>query len=193
MLVLPVGTAHAKLISKCLSEVETAGGAVLVCPEGDGETLGEVGATITIVIRDESGSVIPDFPYPDVWISSDVLRAEWQLCNGAYSCDADASADSEGRMTISGTIAAGGYHAEALYVVAAGIILHDGECDDPMPLIMVSPDLNGDLVVDRDDFIIFGTAYMTGSSDPRFDLNHDGKLSSLDLTAFGDHYLHGCE
>jgi hypothetical protein len=186
--------AGAKPINQCASSVTTTGGVLLVCPQGDGPTLADIGATIDFVVMVGSDPV----PYPshamppsDIWVSS--MDNRGLLCRGSYSSDADDWLDENGHGTISGSIAASGY-ADRVYVVAAGMAIQGtDECDNPIPLVLVSPDIDGDSVVNLGDVGILATGLTSGGHDPRIDFNGDGVLNVVDLSMFAEHYLHRCE
>jgi hypothetical protein len=183
--------ARGKLISPCLSTASSAGGVLLVCPAGDGPTLAEVGATISVTVMDPSGNPVP-YVYPgDFWIDGTPFGT--RTCRGSYSSAADGYPDASGYTTMSGSIAAGGY-CVGVYVIAEGIAIQYGDCDNPLPVTLVSPDINNDQVVDSEDFALFAVAYEGGGTtvDPRMDFNGDGTIDSLDFTMFGNHYLHVC-
>jgi len=144
-----------------------------------------------VTVKDPSGNPVP-YVYPgDFWI--DATPFNTRTCRGAYSSSADDYPDASGYTTMSGSIAAGGY-CVGVYVFAEGTAIQYGDCDNPLPVTLVSPDINNDRVVDSEDFALFGVAYMGGGTtlDPRMDFNGDGTIDSLDFTLFGNHYLHVC-
>jgi hypothetical protein len=55
---------------------------------------------------------------------------------------------------------------------------------------IVSPDINGDCLVDLIDFGIFAASYLTAN--PCCDYNCDGIVSLVDFGIFVSHYLHRC-
>ncbi|MCC5785063.1 MAG: hypothetical protein JJU33_00005, partial [Phycisphaerales bacterium] len=52
------------------------------------------------------------------------------------------------------------------------------------------PDLNGDGVVDADDFFLFLQLFADG--DPRADFNNDGVIDADDFLAFLNDFAQGC-
>lgn len=196
---LVVQIVESKPILPCASSATTAGGVLLVCPHGDGPTLADIGATIDITVM--TGPWDEPFPYPshaipptDIWVSPVGDYSYPYLCNGSYSINADDWLDENGRGTISGSIAASGYSSDPVYVMALGQAIqgHD-DCDNPIPLVLVSPDINGDFVVDMGDFTLFSEALGSGNYDPRMDYNGDNVLDVGDFRMFADHYFHRCE
>lgn len=189
--------ADAKPINQCASSATTAGGVLMVCPKGDGPTLADIGATIDFTVMVGSGEYLE--PYPshaippsDIWVSS-IDNTRSFLCRGSYSVDADDWLDENGHGTISGSIAAGGY-SDRVYVIAVGMAIQGlEECDNPIPLVFVSPDINGDFTVDIGDFTLFASVVRSGGYDPRMDYNGDGAVNMGDFSLFADHYFHRCE
>jgi hypothetical protein len=167
----------------------------MVCPLGDGPTLSDIGATISVTLLwCTQAEPLPDLPPQNVWIQSST-HPDLRLCGGSGSSNADGPTDLNGQTTISGSIAAGGYFGDGVYVVANGSFIQLGEtCDNPLPLILVSPDINEDLVVGLADLAIFATAFPSGGGavDPRMDFNGDGIIGVADLAMFAVHYHHSC-
>ena len=167
----------------------------MVCPAGDGPTLADIGATISITVLycfppEPLVSMAPQ----DVWIQSST-HPDNRLCGGAGSSNADGPTDENGQTTISGSIAAGGYFGDDVYVVAMGSFIQLGQnCDNPLPLVLVSPDINEDLIVDLVDLAIFATVFPSGGGtiNPRMDFNGDGMIDMVDLSMFAAHYSHRC-
>jgi hypothetical protein len=184
---------RAKLINPCLSQAQTAGGVLLICPQGDGPTLADIGATIYVTVVDPSGVPIEYMPYPDFWVES--YPRTVGLCHGAYSLDADANTDANGQTTMSGSIAGGGYSGGPIYAVCEAIYigLDEGVCDEPLPLVLVSPDIDNDGTVGLLDLAMFGGAFGNPSVDPRFDFNGDGSVNLIDFVLFADHFGHVCD
>jgi len=169
---------------------------VFVCPYGDGETLAEAGATITVQVIDDQGFPAPGMPPGDLWLlGCDDLWTT--LCAPFYSSiDADATTDANGMTTISGAIRGGG-SGSGLWVVVGGSIA-TGEwfpCGDPicLPITVVSPDINGDLLVDLVDFSLFAGGWPPLPYDPALDFDGDSAIDLIDLSIFAAHFLHGCQ
>ena len=192
---VPAARTAVCLIDPCQSSASSAGGVLLVCPLGDGPTLSSIGAMVNIKLEDCGGAPVQGIPQQDFWIQG---KADPQLlCGGYLSSSADATTDLSGQTTISGSIAAGGYLGDGIYAVAQGYMIQgtDGLCDNPLPLVLVSPDTNGDLVVDLLDLAAFAAVFVTGGGtvDPRMDFDGDEQIGLVDLSLFARHFLHRCE
>lgn len=192
-LITPANACTVPLI--CESTVTTAGGVLLVCPAGDGPTLASIGATVSVTILYCSPPVpLASLPPQDIWIQS-LPVSDPRFCNGhGYQASAaDGPTDASGQTTISGSVAACGYFDDPLYVFAGGVLLNSQDgCDQPLPLIMVSPDINADHIVDIVDLSMFGPVFSGGGTDPRMDYNGDAQVDIVDFSLFGAHFLHAC-
>ncbi len=188
-----VETASSGIVNPCSSTASSASACYLVCPQGDGDRLDAVGATISVTVRDNLGAPIPNIVASDFWLIgwNDALA----LCGGSGSINADSASAADGTTTISGDLAAGGCD-DGFQVVVQGVIIADpNDWTQALCLAIVvrSPDLNADLVVDILDFSAFGDFYNTDpAGDPCSDFNCDGVIDLLDFAAFGNHYLHFC-
>ena len=131
--------AFAPIVDPCKSSVSANQGIVLVCPAGDGDLLSSVGSTITLTVRDNTGTGVPGIPRTDLWLvgCNDGLL----LCGGTQGSNADASTNAQGVTTFSNEPIAGGCDT-GLYVVAQGIIIQRaGTCTPNCLLIATrSPD-----------------------------------------------------
>ncbi len=202
--VAPVPTAGACTTPHpCESSATSAGGVLMVCPAGDGPNLSDIGATISVtLLYCLQVEPVIGVPPQDLWIQSK-LHPDPRLCGGAASSNADLVTDVNGQTTMSGSIAAGGYFGDGVYVVALGSFIQLGEsflqpgqtCDNPLPLVLVSPDINGDLVVDLLDLSAFAAVLVTGGGtvDPRMDFDGDGQIGLVDVSLFAGHFMHRCE
>src|SRR5688572_2843411 len=94
----------------CKSTLVANAGVVLVCPLGDGDPLtaavGGVNSKITLTLRDNTNSPIPNMPAVDMWLvgCNDGLL----LCGGSQASNADATTDAFGVTTFSNEPVAGG-------------------------------------------------------------------------------------
>lgn len=198
---LPVGSGMrpgnsyaAGIVDPCSVSADVNPGFLLVCPQGDGDRLDEVGCTIFFTIKDGTGAPIPNIPAADFWVVG------WNdglvLCGGSGSADADSTTNGDGLTTMSGAIAAGGSD-EALIGVVQGIIIPDNtDCflNEYLAVRVASPDINGDLIVDIIDFSLFGPVFPSPPNpyDERMDFNDDGLVDIIDFSLFGQHFLHVC-
>lgn len=170
--------------SPLLVTVTTAGGSLLISPAGTGPTLGEVGATVEVEIRDGCGLPIAGFPYQDLFLD-DAGTGDIGLC--LWGRVADANTDAMGRTTLSGAIAGGGWTQSGMQLGVAGILV-----GPVLPIDVVSPDINGDLFVNLGDIAAFAVDFSGDVSTFRSDLDHDGQLSLGDLGILAVHYGESC-
>jgi hypothetical protein len=184
------------IIGPCSSSASSAGGTLLVCPAGDGPTLSSIGATVSVtVLSCDPPPYVPvtGIPAEEFWIVSH-NTASLALCGAHRSSDADADVDENGQATISGSVAAGGYSSD-VHAVAQGMVIGlTCELDVALPLVLVSPDINGDLVVSLVDLSSFAEVYSSNGAlfDPRMDFNGDGHVGLADLALFAEHHQHTC-
>ncbi|NIM20713.1 MAG: hypothetical protein GTO51_10880 [Candidatus Latescibacteria bacterium] len=173
----------------CNSSASSAGGHVLICPEGDGKTLSYAGATITVTLKDYNGDPIPGVPAADFWLIGCLDGIN--LCGGSRSINADHPTDANGQTTISGTIIGGGCD-DGLHVVALGILV--GCPPTSLQIKVRSPDINGDLTVDLVDFVTFALGFPNppNSYDECLDFNDDGVINLIDVALFALHFVHSC-
>jgi hypothetical protein len=168
---------------------------ILVCPRGDGPSLADIGATITVQVVSDQCDTPPSFPPEDIYVLG-CDNAWTTLCVPVYAAvDADGPTDENGITTISGAIRAGGF-GTGLWVMVRGQAA-TGECfcgAEPicLPLSVVSPDINGDLVVDLTDLGLFANAWPPLPYSAPSDLNGDGVIDIIDFSLFAQHFLHGC-
>ena len=171
------GTAVARCIPFDPGDVTSAGGQVLLMPDGTGPSLEDLGATITVQLWACPGepNAVVGLPAQDVWLEAPSVSTLAFCAPGAI---ADAPTDATGTTTIARALAGGGSGG-------AGLLLHGGGTIFPVDgLQFVSPDLNGDLDVDLVDVAIFAIDFHSG--DPvgvaaRSDFDFDGRLDLSDL------------
>ena len=172
-----------------------------VCPQGDFEPIrkgcGSDNDYIWVEVVDDSGIPHPGIPVTDFWLQA-ADPAE-QLCLCAYSLLADSVASSQGRTTFSGPIAAGGCALNGLYIVVQGnSILEWPACIERAvrDIIIVSPDLNADCVVNLSDLAAFGLSYNKSMGEAGYntccDYNDDDTCNLSDFAWFAEHYQHDC-
>ncbi len=178
---------------------------VLVSPSGNGSPLTSAeypgGATVDATIRVQlwyQDDVLPD-PPPPAPISNFPGEDIWLEIPGVFACvgeaNADGPTDSEGWFTFSLPLAMGGWNDPAsappwVYVMVSGNALLDQNNQYISPTIVVnSPDINADLVVDLRDLTLFAEDYH-GSFSFRSDFFWDGVIDLRDLVwmavLFGD-------
>jgi hypothetical protein len=161
---------------------------VLVCPAGDGETLdalpGDSDATITVHLVDHFMYPVGFFPAADLWLEIAPPGPLVVACPGRMI--ADDMTDGYGVTTFSGPFQAGACGYGTMVVINGQPLVHP-----PLELGFVSPDLDGDLVVDLTDVVQFATAYLHGY-EPCCDFYHDGALDLTDVILLAQHLTHAC-
>jgi hypothetical protein len=189
-----VDSANSGIVDPCSSTAASAGGCWLICPQGDGDALSTIGATISITVKDATGAAIAGIPASDFWVIG--WNDNLALCGGSGSINADAASDANGDATISGSLAAGGCDTGVQVVVQGTVIADPADWANPLCLsiVAVSPDYNKDLLVDIIDFSIFGPAFPSppNAYDPCLDYDCNGIIDIIDFSIFGQHYLHSC-
>ncbi len=154
---------------------------LLVRPDGQGRSLTDasmtggvrVDATVSLVLRDALGTPISGYPAEDMWLQTsgrDVVS-----CGSAWGLPADRDTDQDGRTVWSLPPPAGGWSASGLRVFVNGM-----EFSPELPIRVVSPDLNGDLVVDLSDAGMF-TLDLFGVYRERSDFNNDQVINVSDV------------
>jgi hypothetical protein len=144
--------------------------------------LADAGATITVVVRDQSGIPIPNYPFQDVWVGHPGDNSI-ALCQGGST--ADNNTDAAGATTISGVVSGGGYSSTTkVYINGTPL------AGAALTISMNSPDITGDLAVNTLDFGTFGTDFGFTDPDPsynfRSDYVFDSKVDLLDFGLFGE-------
>ncbi len=189
---LVVTSSPGQIAPCCQVEVQSDGGTILSCPQGDGKTLAQVGATIEVTVLDPvTGNPVEGVPATDFWLIDCDPANTLVLCGGSQSSAADGPTDENGYTTISGTIAAGGY-VDGLALVVQGCVVDDPatDCTTPkcLPINVRSVDINGDLVVDQADLDLVLSAYPPNPYQSFADFDGSGQVSLIDLTLFAAHY-----
>ena len=186
----------------CLSTwgVSCTGMHISICPAGDFEDISEgchgVDGYIWVELIDGEGRAIPGVPVTDYWFGAADPADELVLCASPFT--ADSVTGENGRTTFSGPVAGGGCVSTGdLWLSARGRVLLDAPACMTAHLehiVVVSPDLNGDLRVDLSDLAVFGFSYNTNAGEPGYspccDYNDDGMVQLTDFAYFGEHYGH---
>ena len=169
-------------------DVETTGTptVALITPSGTGPSLADQGITVEIQIMECTFTPIVGFPREDIWISPYHDGEMWFCPGGAI---ADENTDADGRTSITGALAGGGYSTGGAIVYVSGNPM-TSPYPGSLPLDFVSPDLDGDLDVDIADFSSFGQDF--GSSAIRSDLDPNGIVDLGDFAVFGLHFGTNC-
>jgi hypothetical protein len=175
---------------------------VSICPAGDFEFIregaGGISDYIRVIVRNASGVGIGGIPWSDYWL--DACDPEQALCLCCSPIAADSLTNGNGETTISGRIAGGGcVLTDGVYIAVQGkILLSAPGCIDPicLDMIIVSPDLNADCVVNLSDLGIFGLSYNKCLGAPGYnpccDYQDDNCCNLSDFAYIGEHYQHEC-
>jgi hypothetical protein len=172
---------------------------LFVCPQGDtnnwidqnGLPGSGDGFFMTVTVIDNLGFPIPNIPGPDFWVV-DCNTAALNLCAGAASTGADAATDATGTTTIGqlGTTTAGGC-TDGLRVVVQGNILQENPptCTDICKTVLVrSPDITGNLLVDLADLSAFALSFPPNPFDTCCDFDCNATVNLGDLSRFAFHF-----
>jgi hypothetical protein len=190
-----VDNANSGIVEPCSSTASAAPGCFLICPQGDGARLDAIGSVVSIQAKDATGAPIAGIPGSDFWLLG--CGGNLNPCGGSGSINADSASNSDGRTTIAGDLSAGGCELSGLSVVIQGIVLvSQTNCLDVLclPLVTVSPDIDGDGSVGLLDFSQFATGYPSPPKTltPCLDYDCSGTVNLIDFSLFAGHYLHGC-
>lgn len=160
-----------------------------ICPRGDAETLGSVGAGIDVTVRDSNGTPINNFPAEDIWIES-VIANQVAFCQGGIG--ADLNTDVNGHTIISaGAIAGGGCTTGGMRVVLSGVAMTSAPGNN-LSIRVNSPDITHDLLTNLGDVGPFSTA-LNGAYSFCADYFDDGLINLADVGIFSTHLGHLCQ
>lgn len=193
-LLLVASVAFGGVIDPCASTAESTGGCLMVCPAGDGDLMSDVGGEISITVIGTDTFPIEGIPGTDFYVIDCDPVNDMVLCGGSASSGATGATDATGWTEMIGDVAAGGC-ADGLAVVVQGWVIEDfPACDAAtcLPFEVRSPDMNGDLVVDLQDFGDFGLAYPPNAPNDCADFDCSGAINLQDFGIFGLHYKHSC-
>ena len=139
-------------------------------PDGD-----PIDATITLLLTDYSLAPIVGFPAEDLWLESS--NGGMAICISGSM--ADGPTDANGETTWTRPLLAGGNSGgETMHGVVSGWRLAA-----PLPITANSADLNGDLLVNLVDIVLF-TQSLTGPYSYAADFNFDGVVDLTDIVRF---------
>jgi hypothetical protein len=167
----------------------TAGASVYNAPNGGGVPFtqafanagGVVDATITLTLVDDQGAPIFAYPFEDLWLDVTTNNAgtNFVYCNGGTV--ADVATDEMGMTEWADPLLAGGSSGgESTLVYVAGTALNGVA----LPITYNSADINGDLVANLTDVIIFKGLLDTDPNNYTGDFNNDGVINLSDVVLF---------
>jgi hypothetical protein len=190
-------------VDECESEAGTSCALrVSICPAGDFEFIrtgcGGDADYIWVEVKDAAGVGIAGIPWTDYWMNACDSGQELCLCASPFA--ADSLTNTAGRTTFSGRIAGGGcILSGGMYVACQGKTFLDvATCSTPIciDIMIVSPDINADCLVNLSDLSFFGQSYnkQLGDAgyDPCCDYNDDDWCNLSDFSFLGEHYQHEC-
>ncbi|RKZ12084.1 hypothetical protein DRQ53_15275 [bacterium] len=180
------GTSWAQLSTPdpFLSTASSPAGQIFICPAGDGYTIPHEASVITVTLVDASGVPVAGYPGEDIVIERNI-PGKIVFCEGGERNYADTDTDAMGMTIFSQAFSGTGCTQGGLRVVVGGIPLEG----DPLPLDVISFDMNGDCVVDFRDFVKFSTSY-GGAYSYCADFRQDSVVDDLDFIDFYNHYCH---
>lgn len=179
------GFASAGIPAVANCTASSAGGTLYICPAGDAESLGSVGAGVTVVVRDVNSVPIANFPFQDIWLKSSVA-GQMNLCQGGLT--ADANTDATGTTQMTGVPSGGGCTQGPMQVVLSGVALPAGQ---NLNIRMNSPDITGDLNTNLADVGPFSAA-LNGAYNFCADYFDNGVINLADVGIFSTHLGHIC-
>jgi hypothetical protein len=198
-LVLISAAGWAQIVDFCQSTIEYSGSmeplpnCYLACPQGDTDSFEDQGFIIfNITIRDMAGNPIPGIAASDFWVFDCDSQNDIVLCGGQNSCDADGPTDANGTTHMRQSVLSAGGQADGLSVICMGVIIMDPNinCTLPycFPVLVRSPDINGDLIVNLTDLGLFATGFPPNPYWESSDFNCDGQVGIVDLARFAFHF-----
>ena len=149
----------------------------LICPQGDGPTLADVGL-VNVIARDANCDPIANYPWEDMALDG-MNPGDINWCETPPVADIDS--DANGETTMVGILAGGGYSPSA-------VISFAGNPGPPLGVALVSVDISGDCVVNLVDVAILAACLSTG--DPRCDYDGNGVVALPDVGDFAPHIGH---
>jgi len=179
------GFASAGIPAVANCTASSAGGTLYICPSGDAESLGSVGAGVNITVRDVNSVPIANFPFQDIWLKSSVA-GQINLCQGGLT--ADANTDAAGQTTMTGVPSGGGCTQGPMQVVLSGVAL---PASQNLNIRMNSPDITGDLSTNLADVGPFSSA-LNGAYNFCADYFDNGAINLADVGIFSSHLGHAC-
>jgi hypothetical protein len=160
----------------------TPGGALMVCPLGDGPALGIVGSPINV-----NSSAVPCTGMAPIDFELDGAIPA-QICDclvgGVPFVE---TAPGSGIYNYAGPVAAGGLSLAGMQMKVQGFFV-----PLVLPLQVNSPDMNADGIVNLADLGLFAGLFTNAVYDFAVDYNLDGVENLADVATFAVHFGHGC-
>jgi len=169
-------------VANCLAT--SAGGTLYICPAGDGESLGSVGAGVHVTVKDVNSVAIANFPFEDIWLRT--TTGIFNLCQGGLT--ADANTDALGKTDMTGVPSGGGCTQGPMQVVLSGVAL---PVSQNLTIRVNSPDITGDLNTNLADVGPFSAA-LNGAYNFCADFFDNGVINLADVGIFSTHLGHTC-
>jgi hypothetical protein len=169
---------------------------VFTIPDGTGHALtgaftlggGSADASLAITVVDQLNDPIAGFPAEDIYLEP---QGETSLVFCAGGGIADAPTDAEGRTAFDEALLGGGslaYVADETWLQIGSYNCYSVRLDD---VSVNSADIDGDLVVDLTDVILFAEDYW-GTYDYRSDFHWDGQVNLSDLVLLSQGWGASC-
>ena len=182
---------------------------IMALPDGSGPPLSgarlvggaEVDAGIRVRVITEYDDPIANFPWEDIWLQFDLVEGSATGCTHHMSYpggifQADESTDADGWTAFTMPLRGGGWSEIGVHVYVIGQPALDPthKIYPSLPLGLVSPDINGDLVVNLSDIALFSQDLSApGDGHPRSDFNHDGEINLSDIALFAQGLGSSCD
>ncbi len=179
LLVVPGGFADATF--------ETAW--VFITPNGSAQPQVTQDATISVTVKDGAlpvPQIIELYPFEDIWLVCPGVGAELGLMPCAGGNSADFATDEIGYTEFNNPVTGGGQSTGATSVVINGNAL-----PNTVDVGYLSPDINGDGLVDLVDFQQFVVDF-TGTYNFQSDYFYDGVVDLIDFQKFASWFAWGC-
>ncbi|MEN8005541.1 MAG: hypothetical protein ABFS42_00915 [Candidatus Krumholzibacteriota bacterium] len=175
-----LATAGVPDVTQCTATSGHAGFAVLMSvPNGNGnpftlasDGVGNVDATITVVVNDATPAPIANYPFEDIWLIS--VDGGMAACVGGAT--ADASTDALGVTEFQTPLQAGGWSTSD-----SRVIINGNAIPGDVSLGHNSPDLDGSGAVNLTDVQIFAGDFFDVAYNFRSDLFFDAVVNLSDL------------
>lgn len=183
VLVFASGIAAASEPSPECSTSQSAACTVVATPEASAPGLTAAGCIVEVFVLDGACAPIWGVSATDIWLDSPT--GEVSFCR--VGSTADRNTGLAGETTIGRRLGGGGSTTTGLQVYVQGIAI-----GDILPILVKSPDSDGDLDVDIADLGRFAADLGAGNDAFRSDFNDDGTVDLADLGRFVVSYGETC-